>query len=134
MAVEEEMPRTKERRRPGVSFAGNPVLWCKVIGYLFFLVALSYVHVAKPLELNVFHHAYNVTPNSEWNLDLLFLSWTFLWLTLLVGTVGLLLNVTQLRRKKDHLSVGLIVLLVMTLGVAVVVPAGNSLTGFLMGY
>ncbi|MBF0293666.1 MAG: hypothetical protein HQL96_00635 [Magnetococcales bacterium] len=117
----------KERRKTLYNPAGNPLLWCKWVGYLFLCMAGYFAQSAKPPEIGFFHHLLESTAARHWNRDLLTLSWIFLWLTILVNMGGLALNTMRLRRKNDHISVSLIVLLLLTVVAMGVVPAGNPI-------
>ncbi|MBF0213136.1 MAG: hypothetical protein HQM00_06180 [Magnetococcales bacterium] len=111
----ERAVRPPNRRRPPYQLAGNTLLLIKWGGYFLFLLAVSFAHIARPPTVTVYHIVMGISLSREWNGALLSLSWGFLWLTILVGGFGLMINATRLRRKGDRLSVGLIVLLLMTL-------------------
>lgn len=124
-------PSQKNRRVMALNPAGNPLLWCKWVGYLFLAMAFYFAEAAKPPSNSFFHHLMNKSASKLWNLDLLTLCWFFLWLTLLVSVGGMILNATQLKRKNDHLSVALIVLLILTMSGMAFVPAGNTISTFI---
>ncbi|MEO5330951.1 MAG: hypothetical protein H7839_02940 [Magnetococcus sp. YQC-5] len=132
MAVKEKVPQErKNRRMTAYNPSGNPLLWCKYVGYLFLGMSLYFVDLAKPPGKTFFHRIMDPGIEKQWDLDVMTLSWFFLWLALLVGIGGLILNALRLRRKNDHLSVGLIVLLLLVVLVMARVPSGNSIMVFL---
>ncbi|MBF0340641.1 MAG: hypothetical protein HQL95_06700 [Magnetococcales bacterium] len=130
MSEQEEAPRRKNRRKTAFNPAGNPLLWCKWVGYLFWVMAMYFAQMAKPPEESFFHRLMNISAAKHWNRDLMTLSWFFLWLTALVGIGGLILNSTRLRRRDDHLSVGLIILMLLAMAAMAALPAGNSIAVF----
>lgn len=131
-AQEEVVVRRKERRKTLLNPAGNPLLWCKWVSFLFWSMGMYFAQNAKPADESFFHRIMNMGVARNWNRDLLTLSWFFLWLTALVAIGGLILNGMRLRRKDDHLSVALLLVVVVTLFSMAVLPAGNSIATFLM--
>lgn len=124
-------PPQKNRRVNAMNPAGNPLLWCKWVGYLFWTMSMYFTQLGKPPEIGFFHHLLESTAARHWNRDLLTMSWFFLWLAVLVGMGGLILNSMRLRRKNDHLSIGLIVLMLLIVAAMAITPAGNSISTFL---
>lgn len=127
-----EPSQQPNRRKAQYNPAGNPLLWSKWVGYLFWAMAGYFSQSAKPPDVTLFHRIM-LNPGSlkDWNRDLLTISWFFLWLTILVAIGGLILNAMQLRRKNDHLSIGLIVLMILTIVSMAITPPGNSIATFL---
>ncbi|NGZ06122.1 MAG: hypothetical protein G8237_07170 [Magnetococcales bacterium] len=121
----------KNRRKTAYNPAGNPLLWCKWVGYLFWVMAMYFAQMAKPPDESFFHRLMNMGVTRNWNRDLMTLSWLFLILTALVAFGGLILNATRLRRKDDQLSAALIVLIILNMIAMGVLPAGNPIGVFL---
>ncbi|MBF0270540.1 MAG: hypothetical protein HQL98_00500 [Magnetococcales bacterium] len=134
MRMAEQVPVHKERknrRKTAYNPASNPLLWCKWVGYLFWSMAMYFAQLAKPPDESFFHRLMEMGVAKHWNRDLMTLSWFFMWLTVLVALGGLLLNGMRLRRRDDRMSVGLMILVVLTLFAMARLPSGNPIGVFL---
>ncbi|MBF0189622.1 MAG: hypothetical protein HQL99_00560 [Magnetococcales bacterium] len=127
VAVQKER---KNRRKTALNPAGNPLLWCKWVGYLFWSMAMYFAQMAKPPDESLFHRLMEMGVARHWNRDLMTLSWFFMWLTVLVALGGLLLNGVRLRRRDDRMSIGLMILVILTLIAMARLPAGNPIAVF----
>lgn len=87
-----------------------------IIGWVFYIAALSVFHFARPDPDNIYNSIFGVTVQTEWNPTLGGLFFILLSIGLLLSLIALVLNIYLYREHKTHVWINLMILILAFLG------------------
>ncbi len=106
--------RRGERRR-GPDVWRKMISWLSVIGWILMLVALVLFDLAKPHMMTFFDRFFHVSGATVWNYQLTLYIFFVMVAGFVISVSGLLINARRHRRKKDHYSLSLMLLGIVSL-------------------
>lgn len=87
-----------------------------IIGWVFYIAALSVFHVARPDPENFYDTIFGVTVQSEWNPTLGNLFFLLLSIGIFLSLIALVLNIYLYRERRTHLWINLVILILASVG------------------
>ncbi len=105
--------RGERRSGPDVWF--KMISWLSVIGWILMVIALVLFDVAKPHMLTFFDRFFHVSAATVWDYQLTLYIFFVMVAGFLISAIGLLINARRHRRKKDHFSLSLMLLGIVSL-------------------
>lgn len=114
-------------RRHGPDIVSRLIGWFSVINWLLLLALFVFVSMAKPAQ-RTFFETYYKSPNTfsgQWNVTFVEYATITLVLNLFVSCIGLLLNMSRHKRKRDTWRAAFIVSAVVSLIGLVIIAAGR---------
>ncbi|MCD4651630.1 MAG: hypothetical protein K8S56_07590 [Candidatus Cloacimonetes bacterium] len=107
-------------RREKRDFWSRSITWFTLAGWVIMVSVLVIFDKAKPTQESFFDRFHHVERVTTWNDSLVQSLFIMMIVGFLLGIVGLIINYRRNRRQKDHISVSLILLsLVSLLGILI---------------
>lgn len=104
-------------RRLGPDVRLRAVTWITILGWVLVVVLFVFLHLARPEVATLFTRMEGIEVRSFWHPVWGKVALNLGWSLLLVATGGVLLNATRMRRRRDHLNTGIVLLLFLATGV-----------------
>jgi len=102
--------RESRERRKGPDGWVQSLRWFAVLGWGVVLGAFFLVSIAKPRSTTFFARMNNLSMDRAWNMELMYYVFWMLFGGIVIGLLGLVINLMRRRRKHDILYFSLIAL------------------------
>lgn len=107
--------RESRERRNGPDGWVQSLRWFSVFGWAIVLGAFFLVSIAKPRSTTFFARMNNLSMERAWNMELMYYVFWMLFAGIVIGLLGLVINLMRRRRKHDILYFSLIALSVVSI-------------------
>ncbi|OQY19215.1 MAG: hypothetical protein B6I36_04805 [Desulfobacteraceae bacterium 4572_35.1] len=102
--------RTRRDRRQGPDSWFRSLKWFAITGWALVLGAFFMISVAKPRSTTFFARMNNLSNDRAWNMDLMYYVFWMLFAGIVVGLLGVVVNIMRRRRKHDVFYFSLLLL------------------------
>lgn len=112
--TEQKQPLPTKNRRRGPDWLLQSLNWLSVAGWVVFVIAMGFSHLAKPEVQFGFLQYLDIQVRDYWDPALTARLIYLLWWCCGISLLTLLLNKFRLKRADDHLRYNIVVLLLMS--------------------
>ena len=107
--------RERNDRRSGPDVWARSLRWFAISGWALVFGAFFMVSVAKPRSTTFFARINNLQAAHDWNMDIMNYVFWLLFGGIIIGLLGVVVNITRRRRKHDAFYISLMALGVISI-------------------